>query len=77
LSQTVTGADQGTNTASADQFTTAVKRLTLLEREIFDVHKSQKIKMSNWRRKSNALVDFNMDMLDHETKDNLKRMKLN
>jgi len=33
--------------------------------------------MSNWRRKSNALVDFNMDMLDHETKDNLKRMKLN
>jgi len=40
LSQTVTGVNQGTNTASADQFTTAIKRLTLLEREIFDLHKS-------------------------------------
>ena len=41
----MTGAEGNQVTASNDQFSAAIKRLTLIEKEIFDMHRSQKLKI--------------------------------
>ena len=67
----------GQMAASNDQFSTAVKRLTLLEKEIFDAHRSSKLRLSNWKRRQNHSVEFNYDLMDNETKTTIRKLKVN
>ena len=58
-----------------DQFSTQIKRLTFLEKEIFDLHRQQKLRQSNWRRRQNLSVEFNYELMDAETRTSIKRRK--
>lgn len=58
-----------------DQFSTQIKRLTLLEKEIFDLHRQQKLRQSNWRRRQNLSVEFNYELMDAETRTSIKRRR--
>ena len=61
-----------------DQFTQDLKRLSNLEREIFDIHKRQKGAFSNFKNKvQNKQVDVNYDLMDEDMKfANNKRLRI-
>ncbi len=73
--QTITteGELGGQMAASSDQFSSSIKRLTPLEKEIFDLHRNQKLNISNWRRRQNHSVEFNYDLMDNDVKATVKR----
>ena len=61
-----------------DQFTQDLKRLSNLEREIFDLHKRQRILFSNFKNKvCTKQVDVNYDLMDEDMKFvNNKRLRI-
>ena len=58
-----------------DQFTHDLKRLSNLERELFDMHKRQRIAFQVFKNKTKQ-VDVNYDMMDTDMKQANKRMRL-
>jgi len=46
-----------------------------VEKEIFDLHKYQKLRFQSWKSKMNFSVEFNYDLLDDEAKQSIKRFK--
>jgi hypothetical protein len=39
------------------------------------MHRSQKLRLQNWKRRQNLSVEFNYDLMDNDTKANMKRFK--
>jgi hypothetical protein len=51
------------NSTDTEQFTINIKRLTHLERELFDLQKTQRTYFSVWKNKEGPKVEFNKDMI--------------
>ena len=49
----------------------------MLERELFELHKSQRLKFMSWVNKKTLQVQVNYDFMDQETKERMKRFKAN
>ena len=60
-----------------DQFTADLKKLSNLEREIFDLHKRQKsLHLAHKSRHMTRQIDVNYDMMDENLKRANKRLKI-
>ena len=69
--------DHSTNARESDTQSQATKRLSLLERELFEMHKSQRLKFMSWVNKKTLQVQVNYDFMDQEAKERMKRFKTN
>ena len=47
------------NSTQAEQFSGVTKKLTNIERELFELHKKQKIKFHNWKNREGPQVEVN------------------
>lgn len=64
-------------TQQSEAFTTDMKRMTNLERELFDMHKRQKVAFMVHRNKiNNRQINVNLDMMDEDMKQAHKRMRI-
>ena len=69
--------DHSTNARESDTQSQATKRLSMLERELFELHKNQRLKFMSWVNKKTLQVQVNYDFMDQETKERMKRFKAN
>ena len=69
--------DYSTNARESDTQSQATRRLSLLERELFELHKNQKLRFMSWNDKTTLQVQVNYDFVDQETKGRMKRFKAN
>ena len=46
-----------------EQFSTATKKLTNLEREIFELNKRQKVQFQKWKNEEAPKVEVNQDLI--------------
>ena len=51
------------NSSQTDQFSSMLKKITIIEKEIFDLHKKQRIKFTQWKNKEGPTVEINNDMV--------------
>ena len=52
-----------------------MRKLSNLERELFEIHKRQKMRLNAWQNKTVAQVQVNYDFLDTEAQTRMKRFK--
>jgi len=56
--------DHSTNANENDQQSQITRKLSNLERELFEIHKRQKMRNTAWQNKTVAQVQVNYDFLD-------------
>eukprot|EP00347_Sterkiella_histriomuscorum_P003072 403365697 len=70
--------DYSNNSNQTEQFTGVLKKLTNLERELFDTHKKQKISIFNWKNRIVSSVEVNQDFINQQNGSetaNIKRFR--
>ena len=59
-----------------DQFTHDIQKLDNLERELFDIHRRQKLRFLSKKQAGVRQVEINLDMMDEEMKLANKKLKM-
>ena len=57
--------DFSNNSNQTEQFSGVTKKLTLLEKELFEFNKKQKIKFQTWKNKDGPSIEVNNDFINH------------
>ncbi|CDW84865.1 UNKNOWN [Stylonychia lemnae] len=73
--------DYSNNSNQTEQFSGVQKKLTNLERELFDTHKKQKLMFQAWKNREGPSVEVNTDFIGNENNDghearNFKRLRV-
>ena len=73
--------EHSNNASQTEQFSGVTKKFTILEKEIFDLHKKQKLRFQAWKNREGPSIEVNQEFLNQGEQagpgkdNNLKRFK--